>query len=322
MDHAELQQPDAEPRQVVVVQAEDAERLAEVQVGLARRDDPDPAVRPGAADPVDAAGAYVLHRHWEAHVEQVALQPRELAAEQAGAGAVRVRPGRTERGRRRRRRVPVPADDRGVRGVGDVGDHLHRRPDAAGTRQFHHVQPVVQQILRIGGVEGRHGEVGKGELGRAGHRGRLGVRVVAHQSHRTTGGVGAGEVGMPERVARPIQPGGLAVPPAHHTARPPRARELAAHHRRRGQLLVQPGPMHHVVAGEQARAPGQLQIEPGEGRTFVAGDERRGVHPSLPVLPDHVEQDPHQSLYAGEIDGPLLPEVAVVQGEAGRRGTR
>ena len=63
---------------------------------------------------------------------------------------------------------------------------------------------------RIGDVQ-----VGQRHLRRRRHGGTLGTRVVADDRDRTAVGVGAHQVGVPDRVGRPVEAGCFAVPVAH-----------------------------------------------------------------------------------------------------------
>ncbi len=306
VDRAELEQPDPVAGQIRVVEAERAQGLADVQIGLSGRHDADPVVLPRAHQPVYVAVPQVFHRQRQAEVVQAVLQGGEFGAEQARARAVRVR----LRLGRDLGRGPGRCHDRGPRRIRHVGDHLHRRPQAAGPRHLHRVQSEIEQVLRVRREEHRHRQVRQRRLrGRRNGRG-LRIRVVADQRDRAAARIGSGKVGVPHCVAGPVQARCLAVPDAHHPVRALRAEpfgELAAHHRRGRQFLVQAGPVDHVVLGEQLRAAGQLQVEPGQRRALVAGDERRRPVPAAPVVPDPVEQQPHQSLHTGHVDLARFP---------------
>ena len=89
VDHAELEQPDAVPFEVVLRQPERGEGLADVQVGLAGGHQADPgAARP--RDDVQAAAADVLGGDGQPGELLAALQLGELRAEQAGPRLVTV----------------------------------------------------------------------------------------------------------------------------------------------------------------------------------------------------------------------------------------
>jgi len=121
-----------------------------------------------------------------------------------------------------------------------------------------------------------------------------------------------------QRVARAVETRRLAVPDTNDTvgALSADARsELAAEHGRRRKLLVQCGPMHHAVLGQQSAPAGELQVVARQGRPFVAGDEDRRVVSGTPVVADTVKQETHQRLHAGEVGGAVLAQIALVQRE-------
>lgn len=265
VDRTELQYPDPVAREVRLVESQVAQRLAEIEVRLPRGHDADP-VGGGAADQaVDAAGADVFGGERQPYGVQAAFQRGEAGAQQMGARTVAVRCGAAARGQDRR--APAGVDCRGAGRVRHVGDHLHRGPDATGPGQFHGMQSVVQDVLRIRRVEDRQRQVRQGAFGSAGHRRGLGHRIVADERERTARGRDAHEVGVPEGIGRAVQPRGLAVPEPDHTVRPHTgrlARQLAAHHRGGRQFLVQPRLMGDGVLGQQRGASRELQVEAGQ----------------------------------------------------------
>lgn len=249
---------------------------------------------------------------------QAAFQLGELSPQQAPVRLVPVSVWHV-------RRLPSGADRGGagrVGRVGHVGHHLQRRPQAAGSRHLHRVPAEVQQILAVGRIEHRNGQVGQRELGRARTRRRLGARIVTNQSDRTTVRVRAGHVRVAQRVAGPVEARSLAVPDPDDPVRPrpaePRG-ELAAHDGRRRQLFVQRRPVHDAVAAQQRILPCQLQVETGQWRALVARDEGGRLPSRTPVMTGLVHQHPHQCLHPGEVDRAVFTLVAMLQGEAGRR---
>ncbi|WPB87775.1 hypothetical protein [Streptomyces malaysiensis] len=126
---------------------------------------------------------------------------------------------------------------------------------------------------------------------------------------------------MAQSVTRAVESGCLAVPDAEDPVRAlcsGRGGELAAEHRRRPQFLVHRRPVDHVVFRQQPLAAREFEVVPGQRRPFVSGDENCRVMAVSTIVPDAVEQDAYQGLDAGEIDGAVLAEIAMVQRECVR----
>ncbi len=319
-DHAELQQPDAGPFQPVLVEPDRGQRLAQREIAGAGGDDADP--RGGrAGDRVDAAAARVLQGEGQPDLMERALQPGQGGPEQVRGRPVRVR-GEAARQAGEIGRAPG-RDRRRGRAVGHHRRDLQGGPQAAGPGQLHGMLPVLEDLGGVGRREGRHAEVGEGEFGRAGDGRRFRRRIVTGQRERATLGVGADEVRVPQRVGGPVQAGRLAVPDAGH-ARIAQiadlARELRAGHGGRGELLVQAGLGHDGVLGEQRGVARQLEVEAAQRGALIAGHVGRRGPPGALVGPRPVEQHAHQRLDAGQVDGPLLAAVAILEAEL-RTGT-
>ena len=312
------------PHSAQVGQPQRVERLAQVEVGLARGDEADPRP-PGAraGDRVQPAAADVLERDRQPGDLLAAFEFGQLGAEQLRARAVTVGDEPAGHPVAQVGRLPGHVGQVGGGGaVGDGGGDLDRRPQAAGPRQLDRVQPVQQDLGRVGRVERRQAEVGQREFGRAGHGGGLGGRVVAHQRDRAAGRRGPDQVGVPQRVGGPVEPGRLPVPDAGHAvvervadparlARP--AEQLGARYRGRGQLLVHPRLMGDPVLPQQGGLPGQLQVVAGQRRSLVAGHVGGRPQARPLVVPGPVEQHPDQRLDPGEEDGAVLALIALVQ---------
>ena len=148
-----------------------------------------------------------------------------------------------------------PAEVDGRVAVGHVGVDLQADPRAAAPRELVPVAAEVEHVLHGGRGQGGHGEVGQGPLGLGRHGGRLALGVVADRGHHTAGGRNAREGRVAQRVARPVEPGGLAVPESDHAVDGARRVALALlgpPDDGRGEVLVDAVDVAHVV-GERAR---------------------------------------------------------------------
>ena len=316
--HAHFQDPDAQAAQVGVGDTHQPQSFADVEVGLARRDDADPVVRGARDDPVEPVDACVFHRAGQADRQLVLFELHEVGAQQLSAGDMWTGA-----------QIAVDGEDAvgvhisGGCPVGDMGGDLHRRPQAGHPRHDRGVDSEIEDVLGVGGIEDRHVQVGQRHLGSAGDGGTLGTRVIADQGDGAAGGVGADDVGVPEGIGGPVEAWSLAVPVADDAVErtvlsavrqcPDLGCHLRTHHRCRGDLLVESRAMHHVEGVEVLGATGDLEVVTGERRTLVAGDERRCAQILPTVEAGTVTNHPDQCLDAGEVDGPGLAGVAVVQ---------
>lgn len=158
VDHPQAHQPHSAAAQLLFAEAHDLQRVAHVQVRLARRDDADTRRGAEILDRVQLIGARVGpgHLHPDAlaarfHLRQGGLQHpgRQLMLEspavQLDAGFVRL--------------DPLDADVHGSDPVGHVGGDLQRYPQPAGPRHRHRVHAHIEDILRVGRVQHGHPEV-------------------------------------------------------------------------------------------------------------------------------------------------------------------
>ncbi len=181
--HPQLQQPHAEAVQLVVVQPEVPAGLAQVEVRLARRDDAEAVVRPVQGDPVDVVLARVGERGRHTGVDERAFQLQDAGAVEVGGRDVHV--GTTVELRRHHdRRHPTWGDEGRAGAVGDARRHLECGPQARAARERHRVHAEVEDLLYVAGVEHRHHDGGRWELGGARCGGRLGGGVVPDDGHR------------------------------------------------------------------------------------------------------------------------------------------
>ena len=125
---------------------------------------------------------------------------------------------------------------------------------------------------------------------------------------------------MADRVAGPVEAGRLAVPHAEHAvvlALGTFVGELAAHHRRGGELLVDAGAHDDREVGHGARRPADLLTQRADGRALVAGHEGGGVQAVAAVDAQLVDGQPGDGLDAGQEDPAVLQPEAVGELVAG-----
>jgi hypothetical protein len=321
--HEEVEQPDAGAPQVVVPgQSEEAERFAQLVVRVTAGRDAEPVPLGGHGDPVELVGDAVAAGQLGADLLELALHLQGVRREQAATG-VRHEHLAVELHRRRHGADPVGVDVDRAGAVGDRRDQLEPDPDAAGPRQRDGVTAEVERLLHVAGEQDRHVQVDERGVARAGQRGGLGGRVVADDRHHAAVAGRAGEHAVADRVARPVEARSLAVPDADDPVValvPERVDELAAHHGRRGELLVEPGAHDDRQVGHRGRGGRCVLLERGDGRALVARDERRGGEAVAPIDAQLVDREPGEGLHAGQEDAPLLapePVVELVRGEVG-----
>jgi hypothetical protein len=281
----------------------------QVVVRLARGDDPEPGVA-FALHTVDVVDARVLERQLAAHSHERALELERRRRQQAAVGHVLVAEVRQDRGDAAGRHLG------GADRVGHAGDDLEAGPQAGGSRAGVGVQPELDHLAGVAGIEDRHPEAGEQRLRRAWDRGGLAARVVAHDGERAAGARDAHEVAVAQGIGRAVEPGGLAVPHAEHAvvARARQVlRELAAPGRSGAELLVQPRHVADEVLLEQLAVALELAVEPAQRRALVAGDQGAGQQPAAEVGTVMVDHEPDQRLDAGDQDAPVLEQVLVVE---------
>jgi hypothetical protein len=316
-DQAELEHAQAEPGGEILIDAEVVERLAQIQIRLAGRDDAKARARAVEHAPIERVRAGErTHR-----LELEAVQPLLL-------GERRVRPADVQAARRRLE--VVGHADRGARGIEfDRGRRVDRvvhalqaDPAAAVAGQRKAEQPELEQLGDPRRVDHRDHRVEKRELAlvRRG-RGLAGV-IVAHAHQHAAERGGAGEVGVAEGVAGAIDARPLAVPHAEHASVAALAVQpglLGAPERGRGKVLVDAWLEHDVVPLEETPRGGELLVEAAERRAAVAADVARGVAARGDVARALQHGQAHQRLDSGQIDPTGLLLVLVVEADLSKR---
>ena len=315
-DQAELQDPDAQPLGQRLIDAEVIERLAQIEVGFAGRDDPQPRGLGFEDRPVEAVG-----RGEGAHgLELEAVQALLL-------GERRVRQADVETARRQLELGQGDLDPRRIeldrgRGIDGVVDAFEADPAAAVAGQAEAQQAELEDLGDARRVEHRDLGVDQGELALM-RRGRaLAGVVVAHQHEHAAQLRGAGEVAVLEHVAGSVDPRSLAVPHAEHArvlALAMELRLLGPPERGRGQVLVDARLKDDVVLVEKALRGRHLLVEAAERRAAIAGDVARGVVAGREVALALEHRQAHQRLDAGEENPAPVLGVLVVEGDFGKR---
>ena len=191
-------------------------------------------------DPVELVVHAVAAGQHRPHLLELALHLQGVRGEQlpTGMGDEQLA---VELHRRDRRPDAVGVDVDGARAVGDRGDELDADPDATRPGQGDRVAAEVQGFLDVAREQDRHVEVDERGVAGAGQGRGLGGRIVADDGHHPAVTRRPGEHAVADRVPRPVEPGRLAVPDPDHAVVALVVEgidELAPHHRRRGELLV------------------------------------------------------------------------------------
>ncbi len=321
--HADLEDADAVAAQRSVVEAELGEGLADVVVGLAARDDAEPRVRRRHRDAVELVLVRVAPGQLEAREVKRALHVEAVGRDQVHIDLV-LEGLAVQLDHRDDRVHPLRIHLGGARLVRHVGDDLGAHPEAGRAREHEAVQAEIQDLLHVARVERGHQRVVERDLGVAGQGRRLGQWIVPGQREHAAVLAHARVVGVLEDVAGPVHARGLAVPHAEHAVEPglrEEAGHLAAVHRGRAQILVEPGGEHHVVCPEQRGHPLERLVEPAEGRAPVARDERRRLEAAPDIGAMLIQGEPDQRLDAGQVHPSALLGVLGLEREfSGRCG--
>lgn len=140
--------------------------------------------------------------------------------------------------------------------------------------------------------------------------------VVAKQGHSTTMLRSAGQIGVPEHIARPVSPGAFAIPvpdDAVELSLTGKMRLLSAPARRGGQVFIDTGLKHDVMGFQVLASLPKGGIEGTERRTPVARNEACGPKalPGIATLLGQCQAD--QGLHAIHVGMPLVAEVLIIE---------
>ncbi len=314
-DDVDLVQPHAQPPAGGVVEAEVGQRLARVVVGLAAGDDPVAVVGAGDDVVVEPVGAHIGQRG----VPLVVHQPRLLGQRRVGPADVQPAGGHDEVRRQHDGHARRVDADRG-RGLDDLLDRLHRRPQPGEAAHRERVQAHVEDVLHAAREEYRQAAGLEDVVALVRRGAALGDMVVAgHRDDAAVAG-GAGHVGVLEDVAAAVHARPLAVPDAEHAVVLLRVRVevelLRAPDRGRAELLVDAGLEYDVVLGQVLPGRPQRLVVAAQRAAAVAADEAGGVEPGQQVALALQHRQPHQGLHAAHEGAAALQRVLVVEAGA------
>ena len=261
-DHSEFQDPDPGTRQRVTLDTESLQRLHRVAITRPRGDDPDRGIRI-TCRLREAIGHPVAPSQLQARPNHARLKLPERRLKEVGGHLV-VERETVDFTTRRDGYDAASCHRRRRRAIDDVRRQLHPDPQAAETRHRDAVQTEVKDFPRVGGNQQGHAEFGDSNSGTTRHGRRLGDGVVADQHQGASSLRCAAQIGVAERIGRPVEPRCLAVPNAHDTvvlAGFHRRDELRTLHGIRGQLFVHRRPKNYPVFLEQGALPAQLEVE-------------------------------------------------------------
>ncbi len=310
VDHAELQHPDPQAVQLVLIEAHVGEGLQQVGVGLAGGDDADTVPLTADHDAVEAVGTGEGLRRGEALLEQMAFEfDGRGGQEHEVVRLLEVELGKDDRG-------VVRVDPDGLAPVAEVGRAFHGDPHPREPGHRDRLEAEGEHLPDRGRADHRHPHGHEGELAGVGDRGALRGRVVAGERERSAMPPPAGEVGVAEDVAGAIHAGALPVPDAGESveARMREALEhLAAHHGTRGNLLVDPRHVHHVEGVEVAARLLEGHVVAAQRRAGVPGDERARAQPGGTVAARLIHRQADEGLDPRKEDRPLGAGVLVFE---------
>ena len=310
--HAHLIDGEAQAFGFGVVEPEFVQRLADIEVGLAHRDDAEAGVGAAEHHSVELVGAPVGEGRRDFYlIDALFLAQPVVGPADVHAIGRQVMVGRGVDFEA----VRIDVDRR--RGVDRLAQDLEADPEAGVARHLEGMQAPVEIFLDGGRVDDRHAGGDEGGLALVRDRRRLGHVVVAGQHHDAAVPGSAGVVGVLESVAGAIDAGALAVPHAEHAVVARAGIEvdlLRAPQRRGRQVLVGAGLEFDVVLLDEALGLPQRLVEAAERRAaitrYVAGGVEAGGKVALAL--HHGQSD--QSLRAGEIHPARFEYVFVVQG--------
>ena len=307
----------AEFRRPRLVDAELLERLAHVEVGLARGDDAQPAAGRVDHDPVESVGAHVGLGGGEFHLEELPLDFQQRIAAADVVVSFRERELRIDGSDAVR-----PHQDRGA-AVDGVCDALEPHPATGVAGERPAVESQVDVVLDVGWIEDGNPAVDEGLLALVGDRGGLGAGIVSAECQHAAVARCPGVVRVLDRVGGTVDAGAFSVPDAEDTGvfrAFPGHRLLGAPDGGGGEVLVHARLEVHPVPFQELACLPQGQVIPAERRAAIAGNEARGRQSrGFVPLPLH-EGQAHQGLHAGQVHASALAPVAVVQLVGGVEG--
>ncbi|MNX69925.1 hypothetical protein D3C86_1011600 [compost metagenome] len=309
--HLEQAQPDAPAR--VFGQPQIGQRLARIQIGLARSHDAKAgiALRHLPEFAVQPVGADIGQRR----VQLVVQQPGFLLQRRIGQPDVQaIRRQHEILGQQDPHALRVHVDRR--RYLDDIGDALHADPHARVAAHRPPVQAVVQHFLDAGRKQRRNhaGLQDVVALVRQG-RGLGGVVVPRHHQHAAMARRARG-IGVLEDVAAAVHARALAVPHAKDAVVPGARKQidlLRAPDGRRGQVFIDAGLELDVVRLQVLGRLPHVLVDATQRRPPVARHEARRVQPRFRIAHALHHGQAHQGVDAAHPGAAGFQGVFVVE---------
>jgi len=139
--------------------------------------------------------------------------------------------------------------------------------------------------------------------------------VIPRHRQNTALRPGSGEIRVPERIARAVHAGRLAVPHAKYaviTRAGQKINLLSAPDRRGAKILVDRLAEYDLSCLKEILGGMRLLVQPAQRRTTIARDETRSFQPGCRIAAGLVQQHPQQGLNAGDENPAFLKRVFIV----------
>ncbi len=323
--HAHLEEANAHLSGMFGVYAQVVQRLQNVEIRLARGDDPQ--ARLGRVD--DDLIESVLAAIGQGRVGLVVLHAPLL--HQWRIGPAQAEPFGRQRellGCRQRDLDALGVHIHRGRGLDRVRHRFHRHPAARVARHRPAMHAVIEKLLHAGGVQHRNHRRRKHMIRLVRQGGRLGGMVVAGNQEHTAVSGRAGVIGVFEHVAATIDSRAFAIPHGEHAVVFGAGEEvdlLGAPNRVGREVFVEPRLEVDVGAPQEFLGLPQGLIDPAQRRAAIARNEARGVESGEAVALPLQDEEPHQGLRAGEenpsrFEFPLVVETDPSKRHEGLRG--
>jgi hypothetical protein len=317
---ADLEQPDAKIVALHLVNTELVERLADIEITLADRDDTDLRIAPARNDHL----VELVRMHEGEHGVPLVVVQARLHLEDAVI-ETNVQPARRHSEFVITRNDDLRVVERRFDNPGRFHRLMHaleRHPRTAEARHRPAVECIVDEFLDARGVQDRDHHVDEVEFGLVRGGGGFGRMVVAHQGEHAAVLGGAGEIRVAKHVSGAVDARPLAVPHAEHAvvlALAPQLSLLRTPDGGRGEVLVQAALEYDVVLIQLGLRPHELLVEPAKRRAAIARDISSGIQACEPVALVLHQAGADQRLIAGDEDTALRQIVFVVEGDVLQR---
>ena len=313
----ELQEAQAEIGGAHLVDAEVVQRLADIEIALARGDDADARLAPaGKHHPVRRVGAQKGGRRRDPEFVQPLFLRRRIVTVADGKPAGR---HAEAAGNDRRDTIERAVDGGGRRD--DVGHAFQPHPGTGIARQRIAEEAVIENLLDTRRTEhGDHG-IDKGVFGLVRDGREFASVIVADQRQDPAPGRGAGEVGVLQRLAGARDARSRAVPQAEdpvEAAVAAQFRLLRPPQGGRRKRLVDAGVEDDARRLQNAGRLFDLPVKPAQRRAAMAADVAGRAGTRAPVTRLLHQQEAHHRLAAAH-QHPLFGEIVLVTRADGRK---